>query len=124
LTAAAIACSFSQGDYKSDLCKKWLKYCQKNIPFGKGRMAHDEYQNYYFSQAMYVLGDDGWEKLFPGEKNGMKWGEFRKTMFEYIKSTQSSDGSWSGGYVGPVFATSINLTILQLENATLPIYQR
>ncbi|HEX3149616.1 MAG TPA: prenyltransferase/squalene oxidase repeat-containing protein [Gemmataceae bacterium] len=124
LTAAAVACSFSQGDYKSDLCKKWLRYCQKNIPFGKGRMAHDEYQNYYFSQAMYVLGDDGWEKLFPGEKNGMKWGEFRKTMFEYIKSTQSADGSWSGGYVGPVFATSINLTILQLENATLPIYQR
>ena len=73
---------------------------------------------------MYVLGDDGWEKLFPGEKNGMKWGEFRKSMFEYLKSTQSADGSWSGGYVGPVFATSINLTILQLENATLPIYQR
>jgi Prenyltransferase and squalene oxidase repeat len=124
VTAAAVASAFSQGEYKSDLAKKWLKYCQKNIPFGKGRLAHDEYQNYYFSQAMYVLGDDGWEKLFPGEKNGMKWGEFRKNMFEYLKSTQSSDGSWSGGYVGPAFATSINLTILQLENATLPIYQR
>lgn len=124
LTAAAIACSFSQGEYKAEVAKKWLKYCQKNIPFGKGRLAHDEYQNYYFSQAMYILGDDGWEKLFPGEKNGMKWSEFRKSMFEYIKSTQSADGSWSGGYVGPAFATSINLTILQLENATLPIYQR
>ena len=124
LTAAAIACAFSQGEYKSDVAKKWLKYCQKNIPFGKGRLAHDEYQNYYFSQAMYILGDDGWEKLFPGEKNGMRWSDFRKTMFEYLKSTQSADGSWSGGYVGPVFATSINLTILQLENATLPIYQR
>lgn len=123
LTAAAIACAFSQGEYKSEEAKKWLKYCQKNIPFGKGRLAHDEYQNYYFAQAMYVLGDDGWEKLF-GEKNGMKWSDFRKTMFEYIKSTQGGDGSWSGGYVGPVFATSINLTILQLENATLPIYQR
>jgi hypothetical protein len=54
----------------------------------------------------------------------MKWSEFRKGMFEYIKSTQAADGSWSGGYVGPVFATSINLTILQLENNTLPIYQR
>ena len=124
LTAAAVASAFSQGEYKSDLAKKWLRYCQKNIPFGKGRMAHDEYQNYYFSQAMYVLGDEGWEKLFPGEKNGMKWSEFRKGMFEYLKSTQAADGSWSGGYVGPVFATSINLTILQLENATLPIYQR
>ena len=124
LTAAALACTFSQGEYKADVAKQWLKFCQKRIPFGKGRLAHDEYQNYYFSQAMYILGDDGWEKLFPGEKNGMKWSEFRKTMFEYIKSTQSADGSWGGGYVGPVFATAINLTILQLENATLPIYQR
>jgi hypothetical protein len=124
LTAAAVACAFNQGEYKSDVAKKWLKYCQKSIPFGKGRLAHDEYQNYYFSQAMYVLGDDGWEKLFPGEKNGMKWSDFRKDMFNYIKSTQQADGSWGGGYVGNVFATSINLTILQLENATLPIYQR
>jgi hypothetical protein len=54
----------------------------------------------------------------------MKWTEFRQNMFAYIKSTQSADGSWGGGYVGPVFATSINLTILQLENGTLPIYQR
>jgi squalene cyclase len=124
LTAAAVASAFSQGEYKSEVCKKWLKYCQKNIPFGKGRNPHDEYQNYYFSQAVYVLGDEGWEKLFPGEKNGIKWSEFRKGMYEYLKSTQSADGSWNGSHAGPEFATSLNLTILQLENATLPIYQR
>ena len=123
LTAAAVACSFSQGEYKSEYAIKWLKYCQKNIPFGKGRLAHDEYQNYYFAQAMYVLGDDGWEKIV-GTKDGMKWSDFRKSMFEYIKGSQAADGSWTGGYIGPVFATSVNLTILQLENGTLPIYQR
>ncbi len=31
---------------------------------------------------------------------------------------------WSQGYIGPVYTTAINLTILQLENAYLPIYQR
>jgi hypothetical protein len=124
LTAAAVACAFSQGEYKSEYAIKWLKYCQKNIPFGKGRLAHDEYQNYYFSQVMYVLGDDGWEKLVGEKAGGMKWSEFRKTMFEYIKSTQAADGSWNGGYIGQVMATSVNLTILQLENGTLPIYQR
>jgi Prenyltransferase and squalene oxidase repeat len=125
LTAAAVACAFNQGEYKSDVAKKWLKYCQK-LPFGKGRQAHDEYMNYYFAQAMYVLGEDGWEKLFPGEKNGLKWSEFRKSMFEYLKSSQNADGSWNGGgwVSAPALATSMNLTILQLENATLPIYQR
>jgi hypothetical protein len=34
------------------------------------------------------------------------------------------NGSWNQGYIGPVYTTAINLTILQLENGTLPIYQR
>jgi hypothetical protein len=124
LTAAAVACSFSSGDYNSDYAKKWIKYCKDNIPFGKGRLAHDEYQNYYFSQCMYILGDDGYAKLFPNDKDPMRWSDFRKTMFEYLKTGQSADGSWGQGGIGTVYTTSINLTILQLENATLPIYQR
>ena len=32
--------------------------------------------------------------------------------------------SWSGSHVGPVFATAVYLSIMQLDNAALPIYQR
>jgi hypothetical protein len=124
LTAAAVACAFSSGNYGDEYCKKWIKYCKDNIPFGKGRLAHDEYQNYYFSQCVYILGDDGYKKLFPNEKDPIKWSEFRKTMYEYLKNGQSADGSWGQGGIGTVYTTAINLTILQLENGTLPIYQR
>ena len=31
---------------------------------------------------------------------------------------------WTQGYIGPIYTTAINLTILQLDNWTLPIYQR
>ncbi len=31
LTAAAIACGFSAGDYNSPLVKKWFKFCQQNL---------------------------------------------------------------------------------------------
>ena len=31
---------------------------------------------------------------------------------------------WNQGYIGPIYTTAINLTILQLENGALPIYQR
>ena len=31
---------------------------------------------------------------------------------------------WTQGYVGPIYTTAINLIILQLDNACLPIYQR
>jgi len=126
LTAAAVACGFSAGQYGSDECKKWIKYCKENIPFGKGRVAHDEYQSYYFAQAVYVLGDEGYAKLFPGTKkeDQLLWSKYRDAMFDHIKTTQARDGSWTGGYIGNVFATGVNLTILQLENGALPIYQR
>jgi hypothetical protein len=127
LTAAAIACGFSAGDYDAPICKKWLDYCKTAIPVGQAaRAGHDEYTHYYYAQALYILGDEGYGKLFPNSKEDerLTWSKYRKTMFEHLKNSQAKDGSWSGGYVGPIFSTTIYLTVLQLENGTLPIYQR
>ena len=41
-TAAAVACSFSAGQYTGDYAKKWIKFCKENIPIGRGRQYHDE----------------------------------------------------------------------------------
>lgn len=127
LTAAAIACSFSAGQYDSPLAKKWLRFCRDHIGIDGRRQGHDEYLQYYYAQAMYILGEDRWAKLFPEEKDStshMTWSKYRKQMFDHILKSQASDGSWTGGYIGPHFATCVNLTILQLENGTLPIYSR
>ncbi len=132
LVAAAIACGFSSGEYNSPLVKKWFKYWQNQLGgVGQGmRMGHDEYTQYYLAQAIYVLGDDGFVKMFPEsrESDRITWTKYRKQMFDYLKSSQGSDGSWSGsggwGHIGQIYATSTALTILQLDNATLPIYQR
>ncbi|MEZ6142032.1 MAG: prenyltransferase/squalene oxidase repeat-containing protein [Zavarzinella sp.] len=124
LTAAAIASGFSQGEYNSPLVKKWLSYCQKNIRFNQAGSGFGEYMDYYFSQAMYTLGDDGWEKIFNGDKNGLKWSEYKKVMYKYQVGRQKADGSFGASYVGGVYDTALSLTILQLERATLPIYQR
>ncbi|VTS05121.1 prenyltransferase/squalene oxidase repeat-containing protein [Tuwongella immobilis] len=126
LTAAAVACSFSAGEYDSEYAKKWLLYCKEAIPFARGRVAHDEYQSYYFAQAMYVLGDDRYGKLFPTSKpdDRLLWSKYKSAIFDHLIKTQSNDGSWTAGYIGPVYTTSVNLTILQLEKATLPIYDR
>jgi hypothetical protein len=126
LTAAAIACAFSTGEYNSDLARKWLEFCATNVPIARGRVGHDEYLHYYYAQAIYCLGDDGWAKLFPKapKDSGLIWSKYRQSMFEHIISSQNRDGSWSGGYIGPHLTTSVYLTILQLDKATLPIYQR
>jgi len=133
LTAAAVACGFSFGDYQSDLVKKWLRNCQTHLTMpGEGRrMGHDEYTHYYYGQVVYTLGDDRFKKLFPDAKDDelLTWTKYRKGVFDELKRAQSTDGSWShdswtARMVGPVYVTACYLTILQLDKAALPIYQR
>jgi hypothetical protein len=127
LTAAAVACGFNAGQYHSPLAKRWLQFCQAHVPIGNvHRFNHDEYTQYYYAQALYVLGDDGYARLFPQsrESERLTWSKYRKVMFDHLVRTQSADGSWNGGYIGQIFATTAYLTILQLDNGTLPIYQR
>jgi hypothetical protein len=130
LTAAAISCGFGFGDYNSPLVKKWFKFCQQNLHGLSGaRMGFDEYTNYYYAQAVYVLGDDGYQRLFPDSKKSERitWSGYKKENFDAIIRSQSSDGSWTGSggiMVDAHFTTPAYLTILLLDNAALPIYQR
>jgi hypothetical protein len=127
LTAAAITCGFSAGEYNAPVVKEWFKFCRDHIPLGTGgRIGHDEYTHYYYAQSLYVLGDEGWAKMFPGSKESeqLTWSKYRKATFDNLVRSQGADGSWQGGHVGPVFITAVHLTILQLDNAALPIYQR
>lgn len=126
LTAAAICCGFSAGQYGGELPKKWIKFCKDNIPVAKGRVAHDEYQSYYYAQFVYALGGDRYGTMFPNEpkESWLTWSKYRDVMYPYLTEQQAKDGGWATSYIGPVFATSVNLTILQLEKGLLPIYQR
>jgi len=129
LTAAAISCLFSAGEYKSELAKKWIKFCQRAIPIdksGSDSFGHWEYTHYYYAQALYVLGDDGYAKMFPDSRPGerLTWSKYRDVIFDYLASRQNADGSWSQGHIGPLFTTACHLAILQLDKGTLPIYQR
>jgi hypothetical protein len=126
LTAAAVACSFSAGQYNDEYAKKWITYCKENIPIASGRLSHDEYQSYYLSQAIYILGEERYGEMFPkqAKTEWLIWSSYRDKMYEYLKGQQAADGSWSGGYVGPVYSTAVNLCILQLDKGVLPIYHR
>ncbi len=128
LTAAAIACLFSAGEYKNELVKKWFHYCQTAIPI-TGFAQHDEYTHFYYAQSVYILGDDGWERFFGSTPPDQRvtWSAYRKHLFDRLLQSQNADGSWSGGggfSVGPVYSTAIFTIIMQLDKGTLPIWQR
>jgi hypothetical protein len=101
------------------------------MPNSSTRMGHDEYTHYYYAQVIYNLGEDRYKKLFPDAKEDeiLSWKKYRKVVFDELKSTQGTDGSWTHGNwtaqtVGPVYVTACYLTMLQLDKAALPIYQR
>jgi hypothetical protein len=129
ITVAAIASMFSTGEYTSPLAKQWLKFVQPQVPVnsvGSDQFGHSEYTHYYYGQVIYCLGEDGYAKMFPDSKPGdrLTWSHYKKEFFAFLANKQNKDGSWTGTPIGQVYTTSCYLTILQLENGVLPIYQR
>lgn len=112
ITAAAVACLFSAGEYDSEYVPRLLDYCRKNLSnLSNSGFGHWHYAHYYYAQVVYREG-------------GKTWENYRDNLYARLVQEAAPDGSWSQGYIGGVYTTAINLTILQLENGTLPIYQR
>ena len=119
---------YTTGDYDSEYARKWLTFCRKTLPVHKPdpNLGHDEYIQYYYAQALYILGDQGYAKLCPGSSPAeqLTWSNYREATFDSLLSRQSGDGGWNTGNIGPVYSTASYLTILQLDNEVVPIYRR
>ncbi|MDG2207868.1 MAG: terpene cyclase/mutase family protein [Pirellulales bacterium] len=118
ITAAAVACLFNAGEYDGDYVPRLLEYCRKNLQnIDTKSFGHWHYAHYYYAQVMYREGGTAWETYRD---------ELYKKVAKQMRSASgdASMGFWDQGFIGPVYTTAINLTILQLENGTLPIYQR
>ncbi len=115
ITAAAIACLFNAGEYDSEYVPKLEAYCRRNLSdISNQGFGHWHYAHYYYAQVLYREG-------------GQPWEEYRDKIFARLAGEATESGKfvfWNQGYIGPIYTTAINLTILQLENGALPIYQR
>ena len=113
ITAAALAALYNAGDYNSEHVPDMLAYSKKNlhrIASDVRSFGHWHYTYLYYSQVVYRQGE-------------AEWAPFRDKLANKIISEQAPDGSWAGN-IGPIYVSSCNLIMLQLENAYLPIYQR
>ena len=119
ITAAAIACLFNAGEYDSDYVPRLMKYCDQHLAnISHQGFGHWHYAHYYYAQVQYREGDAKW--------SGYRKGVTSKLIREAKQITVGDKPMlyWDQGYIGPVYTTTVNLTILQLEKAVLPIYQR
>jgi len=129
LTVQAISCLFSAGEYDDPLVKTWLAFVQRSIPIdssGIDRFGHYEYTHYYYAQVAYMLGEDGYRKIFPSSREAerLTWSRYKSNVLDGLVKRQSADGSWTSGYIGQVYSTACFLAMLQLEKGTLPLYQK
>jgi len=115
ITAAAIACLYNAGQYDNEYVPRLVKYCEQNLGNISDRgFGHWHYAHYYYSQVQYRAG-------------GKTWEDYRDKVYARLVAEATDDGKhakWTQGYIGPVYTTAVNLTILQLEKGCLPIYQR
>ncbi|MEK6247179.1 MAG: terpene cyclase/mutase family protein, partial [Planctomycetales bacterium] len=107
ITAAAVACLFNAGEYDGEFVPKLMKYCERNLSeISNENFGHWHYAHYYYSQVMYREG-------------GKTWDAYKEGAYGKILRDVTDDGKlyakWSQGYIGEVYTTAINLTILQLE---------
>jgi len=116
ITAAALACLYNTGEYQGKEVEEMSEYCKKqlyDLSSGEGSFGHWHYTYLYYSQVVYREGARSLEF----------WTKYRDKLYRKIFSEQQADGSWSGN-IGPIYVSSCNLIMLQLERGFLPIYQR
>lgn len=114
ITAAAVCCLYSAGDYESPLADECLEYVY-NAFRTSGRefsSGHSAYLYMYASQAFYQAGDKYWDEYFPA---------VRDTLLRAQNKNGSWEADWGGGQL---VGTSFNCVVLQLPFKYLPIYQR
>ena len=126
LTAGALAINADGGN--KELAAKWHKFAKTVViaPGAAGRAGFDEYTSYYYAQAVYALGDGGWAKLFPADKQSehVTWSRYRTELFDSLTKAQHANGSWASNQIGAVYPTSLYLIVLQLDKGVLPIQRR
>lgn len=115
ITAAAVVCWQNAGEMDNPLARKAMRFVETMLsPSPRNDvhyMGHYYYAHLYMAQAMYLAGEEKWQKYFG-------------VMRDALVAAQKPDGSWEGDYVGPTYGTAVALIILQLPYKNLPIMQR
>jgi hypothetical protein len=119
ITAAAIACLYNAGEYDDSYVPRMMEYCRQRLsPGSRDSFGHWHYAHFYYSQVQYREGGDAWKDY----RSAIEQRLLKELTEANVAGTPTV--YWQQGYVGPVYTTSLNLIMLQLDNAYLPIYQR
>ncbi len=112
-SAAGVASLYYAGVYDDDALEQGIDYLMRTGKPGQATNSHAHYYygHYYAVQSMYLAGGASWAEWWPAIR-----GE--------LLSKQQDDGAWTDSGVGPTYATSMAMIILQMPKRLLPIFQK
>ena len=109
-SAAGVATLQYAGIYTGEEIERGLQYLRKFTPPKEQTVGHYYYGHYYAAQAMFLAGDEYWDKW---------WVAIRRELLE----KQDAQGFWRG-QAGREYGTAMALIVLQIPNRLLPIFQK
>ena len=109
-SAAGIAALQYAGIYSGEEIERGLEYVSHFRPPIDRSVGHYFYGHYYAAQAMFLSGDEHWNRWWPA---------IRAELVE----KQAPEGFWRG-QAGQEYGTAMALIILQMPNRLLPIFQK
>jgi hypothetical protein len=111
-TVAALFLRLNAGEPREPHVGKHLIYCRNSIVYNPPNFVQSgELVHYFFAKALWRLGDDGYEKLFPNSvpDERLTWSRYRKSLFDHLRKIQQKDGSWDSQtlLLGPTLITAV-----------------
>jgi RNA polymerase sigma factor (sigma-70 family) len=125
--AGAAALAVSLGDAGTPTVQTWLRGAARLPPPEKmGEGLDAGWCSFLHARLAFQLGDQGFRKLVPDAKPVVEltWSGHRQATFAYLLAKQKADGAWHHLGMGTTHSTALALLILQLEEASLPAFQR
>lgn len=109
-SAAGVAALQYAGIYGGEEIERGLEYIKRFTPPKEQTVGHFFYGHYYGAQAMFLAGDQYWQKWWPAIR-------------EELLRKQSPEGFWRG-QAGQEYGTAMAMIILQMPNRLIPIFQK
>jgi hypothetical protein len=103
---------------------EWVRTARELLPTNKLTAKEFKLQAHaWFAPTAFDLGSKGWGILFPKDAKDewLTWARYRERVYGFLIVEQRDNGSWQLAGLGPVEATCLSLSILQVEDRPLPL---
>jgi hypothetical protein len=129
VTAGAAALALTGGDVRPTALPGWVRSTRRALGNVERALPQQNYVVFQlalaFARVAHALGEEGHDRLDSADATvQVVWSRERAKLYKALTASQQVGGRWPDQFGAPSLATSLALTILQLDNGYLPAFTR